>query len=76
MSHEAEVSILYWEGERGEADAAPAIDANEDHRMAVASAQAILRQEKLAINHPEVVSKAYPRYWDNLLTAGFGITEV
>ena len=73
---EAEDSILYWEGERCEADADPAIDTYEDHRMAMAFAPAILRQEKLAINHPEVVSKSYPRYWDNLLTAGFGITEV
>ena len=72
---EAEDSILYWEGERCEADIAPAIDTYEDHRMAMAFAPAILRLKKLAINHPEVVSKSYPHYWDNLLTAGFGITE-
>lgn len=72
---EAEGSILYWEGERCEADAVPAIDTYEDHRMAMAFAPAILRLKRLDINHPEVVSKSYPHYWENLLTAGFGITE-
>ena len=27
------------------------------------------------INNPEVVSKSYPRYWDDLRKAGFIINE-
>lgn len=68
-------SILSWEGERCEADENPAIDTYEDHRMAMAFAPAILRLKNLRINHPEVVTKSYPHYWENLSEAGFGIIE-
>lgn len=68
-------SELSWEGERCEADTNPAIDTYEDHRMAMAFAPAILRLKNLRINHPEVVSKSYPHYWENLSAAGFGIIE-
>lgn len=72
---ETDGSILSWDGTRCEADARPAIDTYEDHRMAMAFAPAILRKDELYINEPHVVSKSYPHYWENLLTAGFGIIE-
>ncbi|MGN0068281.1 MAG: 3-phosphoshikimate 1-carboxyvinyltransferase [Prevotella sp.] len=67
-------SILSWDGERCAASFAP-IDTYEDHRMAMAFAPAALVYPGIRINHPEVVSKSYPGFWDDLRKAGFGITE-
>ena len=50
-----------------------AIDTYDDHRMAMAFAPAALRLGSVVINHPEVVSKSYPGYWDDLRRAGFKI---
>ena len=72
--HEADGSILYWNGERCERSH-EAIDTYEDHRMAMAFAPACLVMDNICINNPEVVSKSYPRYWDDLRTAGFTIEE-
>ena len=72
--HEAEGSILYWNGERCERSH-EAIDTYEDHRMAMAFAPACLVMDDICINNPEVVSKSYPRYWDDLRSAGFIIEE-
>ena len=72
--HEAEDSILYWDGERCERSG-EAIDTYEDHRMAMAFAPACLVLPDICINNPHVVSKSYPRYWDDLKAAGFIIEE-
>ena len=72
--HEAEDSILYWDGERCERSG-EAIDTYEDHRMAMAFAPACLVMDNICINNPQVVSKSYPRYWDDLRAAGFTIEE-
>jgi 3-phosphoshikimate 1-carboxyvinyltransferase len=69
-------SVLYWEGARVEADALPQIDTYEDHRMAMAFAPAALLLPELRINEPQVVSKSYPHYWDDLRAAGFVIANV
>ena len=37
-----------------------------DHRMAMAFAPACMRCDGIEIADPEVVSKSYPRYWDDL----------
>ena len=71
---ETEESILSWEGERCE-PSDEAIDTYEDHRMAMAFAPACLVSGHVRINNPQVVSKSYPRYWDNLQAAGFIIKE-
>ena len=72
---DSENSILSWEGERCTREEG-AIDTYEDHRMAMAFAPASLKISDLFINNPQVVSKSYPRYWENLQTAGFIIKEV
>ena len=72
--HEAEDSILYWKGERCERSQEP-IDTYEDHRMAMAFAPACLVMDNICINNPQVVSKSYPHYWDDLKAAGFIIEE-
>jgi 3-phosphoshikimate 1-carboxyvinyltransferase len=64
---------LYWNGERCEPQADAAIDTYEDHRMALAFAPAAFRLEQLRINNPQVVSKSYPKYWEDLKAAGFGV---
>ena len=38
----------------------------DDHRMALAFAPAALRFPQLSIEHPEVVAKSYPDYWEHL----------
>ncbi len=72
---EADDSVLYWDGERCTAEAEPAIDTYEDHRMAMAFAPACLVLPQLRVNNPEVVSKSYPAYWNHLTEAGFSIRE-
>lgn len=72
--HEQDNSILSWEGERCERTY-EAIDTYEDHRMAMAFAPACLIMSDICINHPQVVTKSYPRYWDDLQSAGFIIKE-
>ena len=64
---------LYWDGERCEPEADAAIDTYEDHRMALAFAPAAFRLDSLRINNPGVVSKSYPKFWNDLEAAGFTI---
>lgn len=65
-------SILEWNGERCEPEAHPVITTYEDHRMAMAFAPAsFVLKEGIEIAHPEVVSKSYPHFWENLESAGF-----
>ena len=75
--HDENNNSLYWDGERCEASMEP-IDTYEDHRMAMAFAPAAILFPGLRINNPEVVSKSYPAFWDDLQAAGFRIeaTEV
>lgn len=73
---ESEGSVLSWNGTRCAPDESPAIDTYEDHRMAMAFAPASLCNSALHIRNPHVVSKSYPRFWDDLLTAGFRITQL
>ena len=66
-------SELLWNGERCEPTNEP-IDTYEDHRMALAFAPYAFKQQGLAINNPQVVSKSYPKFWENLEEAGFKFT--
>ena len=66
-------SELVWDGERCEPELEAGIDTYEDHRMALAFAPAALCIEGLRINNPQVVTKSYPKYWEDLKAAGFGI---
>ena len=64
--------MLSWDGTRCEPTLEP-IDTYDDHRMAMAFAPACLRFPGLRINHPQVVTKSYPRFWDDLRAAGFTV---
>lgn len=61
---EAQDSILYWNGERCEAEEQPAIDTYEDHRMAMSFAPCAQVLGEIRINNPQVVSKSYPKFWE------------
>ena len=67
---------LIWDGERCEPSYEAGIDTYEDHRMALAFAPAAFRTGGLRINNPQVVTKSYPRFWDDLRKAKFTIEEV
>ena len=66
---------LIWDGTRCEPTLAP-IDTYEDHRMAMAFAPAAIKFPGLRINNPQVVTKSYPQYWDDLEKAGFTIEKI
>ena len=66
---------LSWEGDRCEPAAQPVIDTYEDHRMAMSFAPLAIRLGRIGINHPEVLSKSYPHYWNDLRKAGFHIVQ-
>nr|MCR5076673.1 3-phosphoshikimate 1-carboxyvinyltransferase [Prevotella sp.] len=73
--HDANNAELIWDGERCEPLAQPAIDTYEDHRMAMSFAPLAIKLGEIRINNPEVVSKSYPHYWDDLRKAGFNIQQ-
>ena len=73
--HDRNDNEIFWDGEQCTPEEVPVIDTYEDHRMAMAFAPAVFRFPNLRINHPEVVSKSYPHFWEDLKKAGFQIVE-
>jgi 3-phosphoshikimate 1-carboxyvinyltransferase len=68
---------LKWDGKKSQtSDLQPqtSIDTYEDHRMALAFAPLAFKMP-ISINNPQVVTKSYPHYWDDLKTAQFTIQE-
>jgi 3-phosphoshikimate 1-carboxyvinyltransferase len=70
-----EAGSMEWMGEKCMPDKNPVISTYEDHRMAMAFAPACLKTKEIRIEHPQVVTKSYPNYWNDLSAAGFIITE-
>ena len=73
---DANNSELIWDGERCMPDLEDGIDTYEDHRMALSFAPASLYIDGLKINNPQVVTKSYPHFWDDLRQCGFDIEEI
>jgi 3-phosphoshikimate 1-carboxyvinyltransferase len=46
-----------------------------DHRMAMTFAPLALMNGEICIENPEVVTKSYPGFWNDFVSAGFEITE-
>ena len=67
--------LIEWGGERCEPESDPVISTYEDHRMAMAFAPVCLKTGKIRISNPEVVSKSYPGYWEDLKKAGFVVVS-
>lgn len=72
---ETENGILEWDGERCLTDETIVIETYDDHRMAMAFAPASIVFKNMYINHPEVVTKSYPTFWDDLIQGGFKLNE-
>ena len=51
----------------------PPFDPRGDHRMAMALAPLALVLGSVTINDPHVVTKSYPRFWEDMRKAGFGV---
>jgi 3-phosphoshikimate 1-carboxyvinyltransferase len=68
-------TAIKWTGERCDPLPNPVISTYEDHRMAMAFAPACLKTGKISIRHPEVVSKSYPHFWNDLEKAGFTVVS-
>lgn len=64
---------LAWNGnlEWTTSDNIPVIETYHDHRMALAFAPMAMAGLKMAIKDPMVVTKSYPRFWDDLKKTGF-----
>lgn len=73
--HVVNDSELMWSGEKCDVSG-EAIDTYSDHRMAMAFAPLAIKFPGIRINNPEVVSKSYPSYWDDLRKVGFEIKNV
>lgn len=71
---ESNGSELIWAGEHCTPTPEP-IDTYEDHRMALSFAPAAYRFPCITINHPQVVTKSYPAFWNDIKSAGFSILE-
>ena len=70
-------SELRWDGTKPQTsilNPQTSIDTYDDHRMALAFAPMAFANP-ISINNPQVVSKSYPRYWDDLAAAGFEVNE-
>lgn len=63
--HEPHEGELAWSGERCNPAPEISIATYDDHRMAMAFAPVALHTP-ITIEHPSVVSKSYPRFWDDL----------
>lgn len=72
---EEDENTIVWDGTRTEADEHIVIDTYDDHRMAMAFAPLSIIYPGITINNPEVVSKSYPSYWEDLEKAGFKIIK-
>lgn len=72
---ETKPGVMEWNGERCKPAKKIEIDTYDDHRMAMAFAP-IAFNHKITINNPQVVSKSYPNFWEDLKKVGFGIKEV
>lgn len=67
---------LAWTGERCQPAEQPIVETYEDHRMAMAFAPLAMVKGSVLINHPMVVTKSYPEFWEHLKQVGFEIEEL
>ncbi len=72
---ETENGILEWDGQRCLTDETIVIETYDDHRMAMAFSPASILYNNMYINHPEVVTKSYPTFWDDLQEGGFKLNK-
>ncbi len=69
---------LYWDGSHKAEQGSRQLvfDTYDDHRMAMALAPVCLRTAgPIQINNPQVVSKSYPRFWEDLKRVGHTLSN-
>lgn len=68
---------LAWNGQTDSAKKVenPVIKTYHDHRMALAFAPMALANIALQIEDPEVVTKSYPNFWEDIKSVGFNVSE-
>ena len=66
---------LEWNG-KVTAETSNQIATYNDHRMAMAFALAAMTHDAVCIEHPEVVSKSYPAFWEDLSSVGFKVETI
>ena len=72
---EEDENTIVWDGTRTQAADHIEIDTYDDHRMAMSFAPLSIIYPGITINNPEVVTKSYPSYWEDLEKAGFKIIK-
>ena len=75
---EATDDMLAWDGlsQLSTLNSQLSISTYHDHRMAMAFAPCALRLGEIIIDDPDVVSKSYPTYWDDLSKLGFTLCRI
>ncbi len=69
-----DIDTLEWNGEKKEIKTEPiSVYTYKDHRMAMAFAPAALKGFEVIIEDPQVVSKSYPHYWEDVKKVGIEI---
>lgn len=72
FSKKSPEKIYYQLSESADLSQTPTFATYGDHRMAMAFA-AFALLAPVEIEHPEVVSKSYPQFWDHLQSVGFNL---
>lgn len=75
FSKNSEKEIFMVEGRAESSGEIPAFDTYKDHRMAMAFAP-LGMLFPIIINEPDVVTKSYPGYWEDLKKLGFDISAL
>ena len=68
--------MITWDGTQLAPQSSFTIATYHDHRMAMAFAPCALRLGEIIIEDPDVVSKSYPTYWDDLTKLGFTLCHI
>ena len=68
--------LLWWDGKtKPDWNRKVRIETYKDHRMALGMAPLSIKTNQLIIEDPEVVSKSYPGFWNDIEKAGFVINK-
>ena len=66
-------SILIHETSNKKQEISPITNTYNDHRMAMSFAPLSMVFKQIKIQNPEVVSKSYPQFWEDLKSVGFSV---
>jgi 3-phosphoshikimate 1-carboxyvinyltransferase len=75
FSQKTGIEYYMQEGKADNLDSIPSFDTYNDHRMAMSLAPLALKFP-IVINEANVVSKSYPKYWEDLQKIGFEVTII